>query len=229
MAAPNVKKLLLTLLGGTFAQTGYYGLPDLATTPALLADIYQAPAYTSQDRTRLASFFLRNIPVMGEYPQEAALLPAVFVQRTGSAEQRTLLGDEMGFADDLDDDETAVSVQGTLLNENYQVSIWATGGTEMRDTLFLAVRYLLLRGRHYLHSAGVMGLEMTSGRDGQMFRPQDDPLVLHAADISLSCVVPLEWTTTQEKPEDLISRAYRPSGYADEDDTGEVGVIDEEE
>jgi hypothetical protein len=62
-----------------------------------------------------------------------------------------------------------------------------------------------------------------------MFREQYMPLVLHAADISLTCTVPLEWTTTQEKPQDLISRAYRPSGYEDEDDTGEVSVIEEED
>lgn len=200
MGSPNAKKRTMDLLKGAYAANGYYGLPDLATSSDLIAQIYTAPTYDDTERAELLSWYGgRSIPVLGEYPRTVQDLPCVFVFRTNDTEDpQGWIGDEMGCDEDLSTNELEYKLRGTLLQERLQISIWATGGPKQRDDLYLAVRQLVLMGRQYFDDADILGLEWSDGKDGQLYDERAKPHIIHKAEATLRYRVPISWTETRE-------------------------------
>lgn len=215
MSSVNVKKLLRTLLEGTKATTGYYGFGDFAAnTDSILSEIYTAPAYTDADRVALAAFFaraddagvLRNaVTVLSEYPRTVKDLPAIFVFRTGDSEHSPgYLGDLYDeIDDDLSTDHSHADTMGTNISESISLHLWASGDGALRDDLYLAMRELVIRGRKYLIDGGVEIPQWKNGKDGQLFQEDARPQIIHTAEATITCRVPLTWPTKEARALDF--------------------------
>lgn len=206
MASPNAKRRIQTLLRGTKATTGYYGLGDLvANTDDIISKIYVAPDYTDADRTQIATWMARReIPVLSEYPRTNADLPCVFVFRTSDSETPNgILGYEGGCDEDLTTDETEYMQRVTMAEETIQLAVWAVGAS-MRDDLYLAVRELCFRAaRGYFEGMGIEAPEWVNGKDGQMFRPEANPQIIHTAEATIRCRTTPSWTVEREAIKDV--------------------------
>jgi hypothetical protein len=215
MPSINAKKLIRNLLEGSKATTGYYGLADLAAnTDGIVSEIYAGEAYTDAERASIAAWLAsKPIRVFPEYPRDVADLPAVFVWRVSDGEASPgVLGDYLGDDDDDDNDLFAESARyGTWFNEQISVNMWAYGDGAMRDDLYLAVREIIIRGRQYLHAAGLITCEWKSGQDGQMYRPEYLPHVIHTAEASIHCEALLHYVSKHPATRQIKTN-YR--GYA---------------
>jgi hypothetical protein len=215
MPSLNSKKIIRNLFEGSKATTGYYGLSDLAAnTDSIVGDIYAGGAYTDAERAGIASWLTSTpIRVFPEYPREVADLPAIFIWRVNDGETQGFLGDYVGDDDDDEDDlfdET--SRYGVWFTEQISVNIWAYGDGAMRDDLYLAVREIFIRGRKYLHESGLIVCEWKSGQDGQMYRPEYIPNIVHTAEASIHCEAPLYYTSKQPAIRQLRSNYQGRNG-----------------
>lgn len=211
MPSPDAKKRVMDLLKGSKATTGYYGLLDLSTL-SLVEEIYTSPSYSAPERAKLAAYYQSNpVHVIGEYPRTQAKFPCIIVARAGDSEE-PVLGDAFGFDDEEDSEEESHEASGTWLQEQIKLEIWSVGagGVTERDALYLAVREILLRGRKFFSAAEIREIRWSSGRDGRGYQPSSEPQLIHTAEATLTCKVPLWWVTITPKPTTLQSRAYHP-------------------
>lgn len=201
MSSVNVKKRITDLLQGTYAVNGYYGFPDLAAnTDDIISDIYTSPTYSDIDRTNIAAWYAReDISILPEFPRRVAQLPSIFVFRTSDSEDpRGILGDY--YAEDLEsDDFNELITRGTYLLETVEVHVWAQGDGSRRDDLYLAMRELIIRGLDFLHIVGVEIPDWKNGKDGQFYREDLKPHVVHTGQASITYRVPLTWQETSAK------------------------------
>lgn len=221
MSSVNAKKRILDLLSGSYASTGYYGFSDIyADTDGLAQNIWSAPTYSDANRTAImAALTAKPVTLLNEYPRTVAQLPAVFVYRIGDGESRGFVGD---YSDEDEDGSTwqyESHEYGADLQETIGLSLWtSSNGPGQRDDLFLALRELLIRGRGYLHAAGLLVAEYKSGADGQHYRPEEQPHIVHTADIQISLINPLRWTERENR---MLSINGNLQGY----NQGRVTVI----
>lgn len=191
-----------------------YGLPDIGTSAALRDDIFSS--YSSGERLKLRDFFLvsfsveRSIhSVLGEYPRDAKELPRVILLRSSEGEDIGVLGQIFNEATDDDDDETSSIERGSWLKETHEIHIWARTTAWQRDVLYLACRYLLIRGKQWLHDNGCNHLIFRQGRDGEMFVGQMGDWV-HQGVLTVELRTACSWVETSSKPTAIQSTAYDP-------------------
>jgi len=201
MSSVDIKKRVRDLLGGTYAQNGYYGLPDLVTnTNNLVAGIYDEAGYSAAELAQLISWFAgqSKIPVLSEFPRTVKDLPAVFVFRQSDSEmEKGVVGDLLAVEDGDDPDLQAREIYGSLMDEQIGVHIWAIESSA-RDILYLAVRELILRGRLWFAAVDCM-CEWKSGKDGQLYDPTAEPHIIHRAEATLACKTSVQWSTQGDK------------------------------
>ena len=206
MGLPDLKKRTMDLLSGDFATNGYYGLPDLATSPDLIDDIF-ANSYTASELVAIQSWFAgRTIEVIGEYARQPSKLPCVFVYRISDEEAaRSNLGDVMGY-----ENVTSVDMDhklGARFTETVELAIWAHTDPTMRDALYGACKMLTLRGRAFLEST-TQGIDMVSwrgGRDGQGYRADKKPHIIHTAQARIVGATRSTWSLTLDRPDTLTN------------------------
>lgn len=191
-----------------------YGLPDIGSTASLRDDIFSS--YSSAERTKIRDFFLASFSaerslaaVAGEYAREVKELPRVILLRTAESEDIGVLGQIFDEATDEDDDEISSVERGSWLKETHEIHIWARTTAWQRDVLYLACRYLLIRGKAWLHDNGCLQVIFRQGRDGEMFVEQMADWV-HQAVLTVDLRTACSWIETSSKPTAIQSTAYDP-------------------
>jgi len=199
MASTNAKKLVIELLNGSKATTGQYGLSDVyANTDLITDDIFQL--YSADERTRIQDRWTETpVKVAGEYSRSNYTAPRIIVLRSSDNERPETLGDYMGLdsASSTADSFREHHTYGTYLDERLSLVIQAAGhGPGQRDDLYLVLRELIIRARQYLISNGMHTLQWRDGRDGDGFRPDKGPHIIHEARATLQYINQLTWTET---------------------------------
>ncbi|MEA3224959.1 MAG: hypothetical protein U9Q07_03345 [Planctomycetota bacterium] len=213
MSSVDLKKRVRDLLGGTYAENSYYGLPDLiANTDDIIDSIYDEAGYSATELVNIKAWYTAQskFPVLSEYPRLVADLPAVFVFRASDGEQdRGIIGDLLAVEDGDDPDLQTKEVYGSIMDEQIAVHLWAIEASQ-RDDLYVAIRELILRGRLWFSAVDCM-MEWKNGKDGQLYDPQSEPQIIHRAEVSLVCKGSIQWSNTGDKLLDIQSRAINPS------------------
>lgn len=203
MASPNIKKRIINLLSLGFSNTGFYGLPDLATNPTLVENIYLNSDYNASELVLLQNWFAsREIPVIGEYPRSTEILAAVVVQRTKDGESpHGVMGDSFGNDFQADTPTETTFRRGYRGIEQYKVAVWAINNTDARDALYLAVRELLMQGRGYLENSdsGTDMVTFIGGQDNDTGNDKQNPLIVHQAELYLEAHTKTTWPVTESK------------------------------
>lgn len=185
MANTNVKKVVIDLLRGTKAATGFYGLGDVGlNTDSILSDIY-GPEYTDTDRadiqSNFASFSMGQF-VRGEHIRQQQFLPCICVIRAGESEQRTFLGRALGRVNAGGLFQTGQS-RGSIHRENLRLEVRTSGADapDIRDKIYMALRWVVTQGMHYLHQNYVIAPTWSDGQDGQLPGEQKNQIIQMAS------------------------------------------------
>ncbi len=187
-----------------------YGMPDIGTNSDLRDAVYSS--FTAGEKTQIRDIFLSSFSeehapkrILAEFPRSTKELPRVILWRTGETEARGALGQVRGTEDE-DEDEDVEMTYGSILSETHEIHVWAKTSALMRDVLYLAVRFLLLRGKRWLHDQGLLHVVFRQGRDGQMADESDASQgaeIIHQATITVECETEVSWTIFEPKPETL--------------------------
>jgi len=196
VSSVDAKGRVVSLLQGSKATTGYYGLSDVrANTDGLWDDILSQ--WSAQVRTDRLSKLPDTIPVFGESTRLTRKAPAVYVYRNGFRQDTSPLGFQSGTAEDT---------QGNPLNytsnfqvrgiEQIQLMVLAANSPQQRDDMFQCVRELLYRGVPYFSEIGAIGFQVTNARDGQFVTEgaQGSPQIVFAAEIDIQFFTSITWS-----------------------------------
>lgn len=218
MSSIDAKSLVLTLLSGSKATTGYYGLSDaVANTDGLFDEIL-----ASVDSTTRAERLLKwqelegdTVPVYGESIRTVMRSPAVYVFRNGFRQDTSPLGFRAGSTELQNSNagrfQTNFQVRGVT---QLRLSLFGNN-PQQRDDLFLILKELLYRGVPYFSDNGAKGFMVTNARDGQYVIGEGrGAQILHAADIDVQLLVDTTWSSTEETATAILDE-YQITPYSE--------------
>lgn len=197
MASLNMKRAVISLLTGTKATTGYYGLSDVYDNTDDLADNIFWQFSTTERSAILALWSANSVQVKGEYVRSNYTTPRIIVLRSSDSERLDHAGDYLGLDDDASDADNLHEHHqyGSDFDESVQLIVQAAGhGPGQRDDLYMVLRELIIRARPYFENLGASNLLWRNGRDGEGFRPDKSPHIVHEATATLSYFNRMTWS-----------------------------------
>ena len=195
MSSVDAKGRVVSLLQGTKATTGYYGLADVkANTDGLFDDILDQ--WPEAIRSERRANYPNTIPVFGESTRLTRRAPAVYVYRNGVRQDNSPLGfQDFTEEDSLGNPKKYDSMFQVRNIEQLQLLVLAANSPQQRDDLFQIVRELLYRGVPYFSEIGAIGFQVTNARDGQFVtEAQGSSQIVYAAEIDVQFFTSITWT-----------------------------------
>lgn len=194
MSSIDAKGRVVSLLSGTKAETGYYGLTDaISNTDGLFDNILSqwSASIRQERRQRLPD----SIPVFGESTRLTRKAPAVYVYRNGVRQDNSPLGFQSFTGQDTEGNPKKFQFFQVRNVENLQCLVLSANSPQQRDDLFLVVRELLYRGVSYFSSIGAIGFQVTNARDGQFVteNAQGSSQIIFAAELDIQFFTSLTW------------------------------------
>lgn len=213
MASVNMKRAVITILNGSKATTGYYGLSDVyADTDDIAQDIFWQ--YSSAERSAiLAKWAASPIRVSGEYALSDFASPKIMVLRSSDRERNDHIGDYTGVDSTLSDADDFFEHHeyGTEFDESVSLIVQVAGhGPGQRDDVYMVMREIILRARPYFHGLGLVTMVWADGRDGEGFRTDMSPQIIHEARASLRYINSIRWI---EKSDRILKIRSNLTGY----------------
>jgi hypothetical protein len=149
----------------------------------------------SKLKRELPKFNYATVKVVRADPQTASEIPCIGINRVDDSESESSIGN---FDDTSMDNSLNIVYTnfGTFFRESLEVRIWHTNADE-RDKLYVTTKAILFALRLELTEAGLLNIELRSGRDEQDTSMQHAPMAIYWASITMSYLNPLDVTVKQ--------------------------------